>query len=34
VYYSVDPEALDGVSGFLDDLKASMQIPHLADHCD
>jgi ArsR family transcriptional regulator len=34
VYYSVDPEALDSLGGFLDDLKASMQVPHLADHCD
>jgi ArsR family transcriptional regulator len=34
VYYSVDPEALDSVRGFLDDLKASLQVPHLADHCD
>ena len=34
VYYSVDEEALDSVSGFLDDLKASMRVPHLADHCD
>jgi ArsR family transcriptional regulator, arsenate/arsenite/antimonite-responsive transcriptional repressor len=34
VYYSVDPEALDSVGGFLDDVKASMRRPHLADHCD
>jgi ArsR family transcriptional regulator len=34
VYYSVDPEALDSVRGFLADLHASMRVPHVADHCD
>jgi ArsR family transcriptional regulator, arsenate/arsenite/antimonite-responsive transcriptional repressor len=34
VYYSVSDEALNSLSAFLDDLRASMRVPHLADHCD
>jgi ArsR family transcriptional regulator len=34
VYYTVDEDALEHASGFLDDLRASMHRPHLADHCD
>jgi ArsR family transcriptional regulator, arsenate/arsenite/antimonite-responsive transcriptional repressor len=34
VYYSVDEEALAPATEFLDDLKASIHRPHLADHCE
>jgi len=34
VYYDLDEDALDMAGGFLDELKASMHRPHLADHCD
>jgi ArsR family transcriptional regulator, arsenate/arsenite/antimonite-responsive transcriptional repressor len=34
VYYSLDAEALENARGFLEDLQASMRVPHLADHCD
>jgi ArsR family transcriptional regulator len=33
VYYAVNEEAVDAALGFLDDLKASMHRPHVADHC-
>jgi ArsR family transcriptional regulator len=31
VYFTVDEDAVDLVAGFLDDVKASMRRPHLAD---
>ena len=34
VYYSVNEDVLDAARGFLDDLRASMHRPHVADHCD
>jgi ArsR family transcriptional regulator len=34
VYYTVNEEALDAAREYLDDLKASMHRPHVADHCD
>jgi DNA-binding transcriptional ArsR family regulator len=34
VYYTINESALDAAGGFLDDLKASMHRPHVADHCD
>jgi ArsR family transcriptional regulator, arsenate/arsenite/antimonite-responsive transcriptional repressor len=34
VYYTVGEAALDAVHGYLEDLKASMHRPHVADHCD
>jgi DNA-binding transcriptional ArsR family regulator len=34
VYYSVDEAALAPATEFLDDLKASLHRPHVADHCD
>jgi DNA-binding transcriptional ArsR family regulator len=34
VYYTVNEAALDAVREYLDDLKASMHRPHVADHCD
>jgi ArsR family transcriptional regulator, arsenate/arsenite/antimonite-responsive transcriptional repressor len=33
VYYSVNEDALDAALGFLDDLKASLHRPRVADHC-
>jgi ArsR family transcriptional regulator len=33
VYFSVDEAALAPACDFLDELKASMRRPHLADHC-
>jgi hypothetical protein len=34
VYYSVDEDALDHARDLLTELKASMRLPHLADHCE
>jgi ArsR family transcriptional regulator, arsenate/arsenite/antimonite-responsive transcriptional repressor len=34
VYYTINESALDAAAGYLDDLKASMHRPHVADHCD
>jgi ArsR family transcriptional regulator, arsenate/arsenite/antimonite-responsive transcriptional repressor len=34
VYYTVNEAALDAAYGYLEDLKASMHRPHVADHCD
>ena len=34
VYYSVNEDVLDAARGYLDDLRASMHRPHVADHCD
>ena len=34
VYYTINESALDAAAGYLDDVKASMHRPHVADHCD
>jgi DNA-binding transcriptional ArsR family regulator len=34
VYYTVNEAAVDAAREYLDDLKASMHRPHIADHCD
>jgi ArsR family transcriptional regulator, arsenate/arsenite/antimonite-responsive transcriptional repressor len=34
VYYTINESALDAAAGYLDDLKASIHRPHVADHCD
>jgi ArsR family transcriptional regulator, arsenate/arsenite/antimonite-responsive transcriptional repressor len=34
VYYTVSDAGLDAAAGFLDDLRASMHRPHVADACD
>jgi DNA-binding transcriptional ArsR family regulator len=34
VYYTVGEAALDAAHGYLEDLKASLHRPHVADHCD
>jgi ArsR family transcriptional regulator len=34
VYYTINESALDAAASYLDDLKASMHRPHVADHCD
>jgi ArsR family transcriptional regulator len=34
VYYTVNEATLDAAHGYLEDLKASMHSPHVADHCD
>jgi ArsR family transcriptional regulator len=34
VYYSVNEDVLDAARGYLDDLRASLHRPHVADHCD
>jgi DNA-binding transcriptional ArsR family regulator len=34
VYYTINESALDAAAGYLDDLKASMHRPHVADRCD
>jgi DNA-binding transcriptional ArsR family regulator len=33
VYFSINEDALDTAGAFVDELKASMHRPHLADHC-
>jgi len=33
VYFSINEEALDAAGGFVEELKASMHRPHLADRC-
>jgi ArsR family transcriptional regulator len=34
VYFSIKEDALDTAGAFVDQLRASMHRPHLADHCD
>jgi ArsR family transcriptional regulator, arsenate/arsenite/antimonite-responsive transcriptional repressor len=34
VYYTINEDTLDAAHGYLEDLKASMHSPHVADHCD